>query len=57
MDNEEKARGQVTGELRIKKTQHMTTSRFESPQFIVSLRSTFLPAKEKQMINLVIHVS
>ena len=28
MDNEEKARGQVTGELRIKKTQHMTTSRF-----------------------------
>merc|ERR1719336_300013 len=27
MDTEEKARGQVTGELRIKKTQHMTTSR------------------------------
>merc|ERR1712241_924648 len=27
MDNEEKARGQLTGELRIKKTQHMTTSR------------------------------
>jgi len=27
MDTEEKARGQVTGELRMKKTQHMTTSR------------------------------
>ena len=30
MDAEEKARGQVTGELRIKKTQHMTTSRLVS---------------------------
>ena len=28
IDGEEKARGQLTGELRIKKTQHMTTSRF-----------------------------
>ena len=27
-ETEEKARGQVTGELRIRKTQHMTTSRF-----------------------------
>ena len=27
MANEEQARGQVTGELRMKKTQHMTTSR------------------------------
>ena len=28
IDGEEKARGQLTGELRIKKTQHMTTSRY-----------------------------
>ena len=28
IDGEEKARGQLTGELRIKKTQHMTTSRW-----------------------------
>ena len=29
IDGEEKARGQLTGELRIKKTQHMTTSRWQ----------------------------
>ena len=28
MDAEEAGRGQVTGELRMKKTQHMTTSRW-----------------------------
>ena len=28
IDGEERARGQLTGELRIKKTQHMTTSRW-----------------------------
>lgn len=29
IDVEEKARGQLTGELRIQKTQHMTTSRYK----------------------------
>ena len=29
IDGEEKARGLLTGELRIKKTQHMTTSRWQ----------------------------
>ena len=29
LSGEEAARGQVTGELRVKRTQHMTTSRWE----------------------------
>ena len=36
IDGEERARGQLTGELRIKKTQHMTTSRWRSQKYFIS---------------------
>lgn len=46
MDNEEKARGQVTGELRIKKTQHMTTSRYHPlPSLNFLSEFNFIPHK------------
>ena len=35
MDAEEAGRGQVTGELRMKKTQHMTTSRWERGRIMI----------------------